>query len=111
MNDWRDRVHRTPRAEQDIEEQVEYYLVVAGEPGVAERFSSSIEEALASIALHPEAGASYPSSSPPLEELRWWPIRGFPDQLIFYRLVGDRVEVIRVLHGARDLRALLRDEE
>jgi toxin ParE1/3/4 len=33
------------------------------------------------------------------------------DYLVFYRLVDDFVEVVRVLHGARDIEALLEEEE
>ncbi|TAE49913.1 MAG: type II toxin-antitoxin system RelE/ParE family toxin, partial [Oscillatoriales cyanobacterium] len=37
----------------------------------------------------------------------------FQDYLIFYRIQDDRVEVLRVLHGARDLEDILSnlDEE
>jgi toxin ParE1/3/4 len=32
----------------------------------------------------------------------------FRNYLIFYRRTNDEVEVLRVLHGARDIRSILR---
>jgi plasmid stabilization system protein ParE len=34
---------------------------------------------------------------------------GFRDYLIFYRELPDRVEIVRVLHGARDIERILRN--
>lgn len=34
-------------------------------------------------------------------------IEGFPKHLAFYRIADDHVEIVRVLHGARNLDALL----
>jgi plasmid stabilization system protein ParE len=30
-------------------------------------------------------------------------VKGFENYLIFYRVIRDRVEIARVMHGARDL--------
>jgi toxin ParE1/3/4 len=40
-------------------------------------------------------------------------ILGFPveDYVIFYRQVSTGIEVVRVLHGARDIEALFHDTE
>ena len=35
--------------------------------------------------------------------LHRWRIRGFENFLIFYRPIEDGIEVIRVLHGAREI--------
>jgi toxin ParE1/3/4 len=45
-----------------------------------------------------------------LGNVRMLPIAGFADYLIFTRYDGDTVEVLRVLHGARDILAVLEDE-
>jgi toxin ParE1/3/4 len=39
--------------------------------------------------------------------IRQWRIKNFKDYLIFYKVLEDRVEVLRVLHGMRDLEDLL----
>jgi toxin ParE1/3/4 len=43
--------------------------------------------------------------------LRSWAIRGFATFLVFYRPTQRGIEVIRVLHGARDLDAILEAED
>jgi len=46
-------------------------------------------------------------------EIRQWRIKDFQDYLIFYQIQDDRVEILRVLHGVRDLEDILSniDEE
>lgn len=38
-------------------------------------------------------------------------IKGFEDYLIFYRPLADGVEIVRVLHGKRNIPTILEDEE
>ncbi|MGH9438287.1 MAG: type II toxin-antitoxin system RelE/ParE family toxin, partial [Terriglobia bacterium] len=35
-----------------------------------------------------------------------FPVKDFPKYLIFYRPIRDGIEVVRVIHGARDIPAL-----
>ncbi|MBW4663391.1 MAG: type II toxin-antitoxin system RelE/ParE family toxin [Chroococcus sp. CMT-3BRIN-NPC107] len=37
-------------------------------------------------------------------------MKGFKNYLVFYRLKDSKVEIIRVIHGARDIAAIL-DED
>jgi toxin ParE1/3/4 len=41
------------------------------------------------------------------EELRMWLSPAFRNYLIFYREPPDGVEIVRVLHGARDIKRIL----
>jgi toxin ParE1/3/4 len=41
------------------------------------------------------------------DQLRMWLSPAFPNYLIFYRELPDGVEIVRVLHGARDIRRIL----
>lgn len=43
--------------------------------------------------------------------LRRWPIPGFRNYLIFYRPMENGVEIVRVLHGARDIAAALEEDD
>jgi len=104
------RVLRHPRAERDIEEQVEYYLLVERAPAVAARLVDAVERGLERLQRHPEAGAPVEAASPRLAELRRWPVPGFENHLVFYRASGRGVEIVRILHGARDLGARLAEE-
>ena len=38
--------------------------------------------------------------------LRMWSIRGFQNNIDFYRPLEDGVDVVRVIHGARDIQAI-----
>ncbi len=58
----------------------------------------------------PEAGATRAFQDPRLEGIRMWPVPGFPRFLIFYRVQQGEVEVIRILHGARNIARILGDE-
>lgn len=53
------------------------------------------------LASSPEAGGlcGFTGQS---REVRKWPVQGFPNHLVFYRIDGDRLDVVRVLHGSRD---------
>jgi toxin ParE1/3/4 len=41
-----------------------------------------------------------------LGEMRMWPVPKFSKYLIFYRVFGSDLEILRVLHGAQDLQAI-----
>jgi toxin ParE1/3/4 len=56
-------------------------------------------------------GRQRETTNPNLADLRQWPVPGFEKYLIFYRPAEDGIDVVRVLHGARDLDAILDEEE
>jgi toxin ParE1/3/4 len=58
----------------------------------------------------PGLGEQRHSSNPLLAGLRIWRIDGSPNDLIFYRPVERGIEIVRVLHGARDIDAVLESE-
>jgi toxin ParE1/3/4 len=37
-------------------------------------------------------------------------VKGFENWLLFYRDTEDRIDVIRVLHGARDIAAIFEED-
>ena len=73
---------------------------------VAERFIAAVESAFAFLAETPGAGARREYVSPALSGLRMWSIHGFEKHLIFYREHDNALDVIRVLHSARDIEAI-----
>lgn len=44
---------------------------------------------------------------PALRKLRRWPVKDFDNWLIFYQPTRDGIEIVRVLHGARDITSIL----
>jgi toxin ParE1/3/4 len=101
------RVARTPLAARDIDELAEYLRREAG-LAVALRFVASAEAACQVLGEHPHIGASV---GQPGADIRRWHIDGFSNHVILYRLTNRRAEIVRVLHAARDLESLLRDEQ
>jgi len=57
------------------------------------------------LSENPKLGRARPDIAP---ELRYFPVGSY---LIFYREVPEGVEIVRVLHGAPNVRALFHAEE
>ena len=107
-----DRLIVKNRATQDLRQQANYILV-NGNARTAEQFLELAEATFAQLATIPGMGKVVRLVSSRMGEIRQWRIKDFQDYLIFYRIQDDRVEVLRVLHGARDLEDILSnlDEE
>jgi toxin ParE1/3/4 len=75
---------------------------------VARRFLQSANSAFEELAQMPQIGASRTFRNPRFAAVRMWPIRGFERFLVFYRPVKGGIEVLRVVHGARDIETVFR---
>jgi len=98
--------HR-PRARLDLLEQFVYLGEQAGVE-IAERYFDAVSRSCAHLARFPESGAIYDCG---IAGVRRFPIKGFENHLIFYVALANGIEVIRVLHGARDLDRLFDEGE
>ena len=94
------------RATQDIRQQANYILV-NGNARTAQRFLELAEATFAQLATIPGMGKIVRLVSSGMGEIRQWRIKDFQDYLIFYQIQDDRVEILRVLHGVRDLEDIL----
>jgi toxin ParE1/3/4 len=91
-----------PRALIELEEVTEFYE--GAQAGLGDRFADAIEAALLNIRSAPRSGSNrYVDLVPGLQMCV---LRTFP-YLIFYFEHADCVEVIRIIHGKRDLPAVL----
>ena len=99
------RLHVRPAATWDVEETSLYYFVKQGER-LSRRFEEAVGKTFERILESPLAGAPEEFLSPKLSGLRMWPVGGFEKHLVFYRPTDDGIEVVRVLHGARDIEAI-----
>ena len=97
-----------PPAERDIDVAFRNYRREGGGP-LAATWAEAIESALRQVTAHLASGSPRYAAQLKLAGLRFWPVKRFP-YLIFYIEQADHVDVWRVLHGARDLPAWLRDE-
>ncbi|HUB28011.1 MAG TPA: type II toxin-antitoxin system RelE/ParE family toxin [Tepidisphaeraceae bacterium] len=71
------------------------------------RFHDAVDITCEQIQEFPTRSPRYELPEPQFSELRRRAVQGFRNYLIFYRFDGDAVDVIRVLHGARDIPAIL----
>ena len=104
------KVRFRPRAWEDIQESAEY-LANEGSVKIAERFLDAIDEITQSLASLPQMGAPCRFSDSRLLCVRRVPVTGFKKWLVFYQTSGDGIEVIRVLHGARDFATIFNRDE
>ena len=88
-------------AEADLTEA--YIYIGADSPEAAERLLDAVGDAVALLLENPHAGSPREFRSPRAQGTRSWSPRGFPNLLIFYKVAGDDIAVVRFLHGARDL--------
>lgn len=93
-----------PMAYLAIEESAVY--LGTDNPAAALRFLDSVEATLRLLVANPELGHARTFERSDLVGLCSFPVNGFDKLLIFYRPTRKGIEVLRVLHGARDLCAL-----
>lgn len=98
-----------PRAQADIDDTVEY--LGQDNPDAARRFLTATEQTFQQLLVTPGLGQVREYLNPKLRGLRSWRIRRFERWLTFYRPTDDGIEVVRILHGARDLAPLLSEED
>jgi toxin ParE1/3/4 len=104
------RIIKRPLALFDLIEEADFIEQVYG-LAKAESFLDAAEASIANLASMPLMGSPRPYLVAEIPDLRQWRIKGFEDYLIFYRPVPDGVEIIRVLHGKRNIPTILSDEE
>ena len=95
-----------PAANQDLDDHAEY-LAAEASLEAALRFYDAADESFTFLAQNPGVGAPRTSRNPALAGVRVWRVHGFAKHVIFYRAAPDGIEVVRVLHGHRDIDALL----
>ena len=76
----------------------------------SDRFLAAAEETFNQLAKMPGMGKLIQFSNPNLAGIRQQAINGFKNYLVFYRLTNSGVEILRVIHGARDILEIL-DED
>jgi len=76
--------------------------------GLASDFVDALERAYRHISRYPASGSSRYAVELSLPGLRAWPLSQVP-HIVFYRETADCIDVWRVLHGARDIPAWMRE--
>ena len=93
------RLIRTAQAEEDL---IQIWLYIAlDSPRAADRLLDALGEKSRNLADNPGLGAQRSDIAP---AVRSWPVGNY---LILYREIEDGVEIVRYVHGARGLEALI----
>jgi len=98
-----------PEADRDTDLAADFYAREA-DIDVAIQFLAAVDQAYQRLVEHPHIGTAVRAFEPRLAELRFLSVPGFESTLVFYVPSPGVVEVVRVLHGARDLPRLF-DEQ
>ena len=103
------KIVKHPIVHLDIVDQAVF--IADDNPQAAERFIDAVEEAFKLLASRPGIGSLRRFRNKTLEGIRMWPVKGFEKHLIFYRPRVKSIEIIRVLHGARDIDQIFEQDE
>ena len=91
-----------PAAQDDLLVIWHYYAEEKGDPDLADRMVGEVVSAFHALAKMP--GIGHLRSDLSEEPLRFWTVRKY---LIIYRSETAPLEIVRVLHGARDVQAII----
>ena len=97
-------------AEQDILHEVEWYAR-QGFLTIARDFHAAALGAIDALLVMPQAGSPKATDNPLLAGLRSWPVKGFDAFRVYYLVRPELLTVVRVLHGKRDIGAILKDQD
>lgn len=95
------KIFRRPQAARDLMEAADY-IAERGSLDASDRFLAATESAFRKLAEMPGMGASR-DYGPQFPGLRMWPVPKFTKYLIFYTATDELLEIVRVLHGARNI--------
>jgi plasmid stabilization system protein ParE len=99
-------MHELLKRRQFLEDYREIVLRLADmDVMAADRFCDAVEAALEMLSSHPEIGPK--AGFPRAPDARMWPLRRYPNYLLFYRVAGTSIVVLRLLHGAQNLPPLI----
>lgn len=99
-------IYKLPQAERDIEECFVYIAEENLEAGLS--FLLSVEASFDQNFSFPKIGTNIRYlANKKLGSIRMWPVTKHENYLIFYRILRDRIEIIRVLNSSRDTDTLL----
>jgi plasmid stabilization system protein ParE len=100
----------TEEALRDLNEAARY--IAQDTPNTALRFIDAYIDTCELLAGMPEAGSLLRATVDELREIRMFRVMNFTKYLIFYRPWKERgIEVIRVIHAARDYPTFFDEEE
>ncbi|MDJ0733367.1 MAG: type II toxin-antitoxin system RelE/ParE family toxin [Nostocaceae cyanobacterium] len=101
-------VYKHPQVIRDLIDLATY--IASDNMDISDEFLNAAQETFKQLAQTPKIGRVGQFDNPNLADIRQQTIKGFRNYLVFYRIRDADVEILRVLHGRRDIEAIL-DEE
>ena len=92
----------SPEAMEDLESISDF--IAADDPGAADRMIDEFFAAFDQLAAWPRSGHVRPDLTN--RDVRFWPVRSY---LVVYRDLRDKVQIVAILHAARDIPTVLED--
>jgi toxin ParE1/3/4 len=95
-----------PQYEEDL--AAHFAVIFKDKPEPALRFIEVADESAQLLAEMPLIGTAFETNRPLLQGIRSYPMpKHYRNYVIFYRAFDDRIELLTMLHGARDLESAL----
>jgi len=99
------RIIKKQSAWRDIEVIVDY--IARENPAAAQQFIQTLQRHFELLAQFPMHGVVFHSRHPQLQHIRKAVLPAFRHYMLLYRPAADGIEIIRVLHTARNIQAIL----
>src|SRR5437870_1725443 len=97
------QIIQSPLARRDLAEI--WHYIALDKPSAADGMIERIMQSIDLLSDNPRIGPVRDDLNPGAN-WRSFPVKNY---LIFYRVLADGIEVMRVIHGARDLRSLFEE--
>lgn len=95
-----------PKADQDLDDQA-FYLAQRAGPDLGHRFLVAAHETFTLLASNPGIGWHSRLRHPQLTELRFFRVSRFQKMIVLYLPVPAGIEILRIIHGSRNLMAII----
>jgi plasmid stabilization system protein ParE len=96
------------RAAQNDVDLLSDYLTNKAGFRIATNFATALENAYKLLCSQPHIGVKRDHL---MKNIRIWRVSGFPKILIFYLVYEDRLEIVRVMNGIRNIEAIFAEQE
>ncbi|HVZ92976.1 MAG TPA: type II toxin-antitoxin system RelE/ParE family toxin [Phycisphaerales bacterium] len=83
------------------------FLALQGGTPLGEHFLTCAFDTFDELERQPRVGTPHDTPRKAIMNLRRWPVHEFPNHLVFYREVRGGIEIIDIIHAARDLPRVL----
>lgn len=105
------RVELFVRHDAELDALGYFHFLLERNPEAAFRFLDAVDATIEGLAVQPLKGRQRKFRAKDLKNIRSWRVDNFENYLIFYRLVGTRLEIIHIKHGAMAFPKALRKSQ